>query len=135
MNDKNRISPPGALPESHGMTVPDGYFEDFGRRMMERIPTEVPVQESEVLPRSIWDRIRPYVYLAAMFAGVWLMMNIFSFAGAGTKSPAPSQTGGELLAELVSGSESSYLDDYVSMSDYDLYNDLYESGYEIPSKY
>ena len=26
---------------------------------------------------SLWQRIKPYAYLAAMFAGIWLMMNVF----------------------------------------------------------
>ena len=29
---------------------------------------------------SIWQRVKPYVYLAAMFCGIWLMMKVFHTA-------------------------------------------------------
>ena len=25
----------------------------------------------------MWHRVRPYIYLAAMFAGIWMMMKVF----------------------------------------------------------
>ena len=53
-----------------GMTVPEHYFADFSAEMMSRLP-EKPVESSgKVLPRSVWQRVRPYIYLAAMFSGV-----------------------------------------------------------------
>ncbi len=52
-----------------GMTVPEGYFADFAARMEAAIP-ERRVAEPPVV-RSTWQKIRPYVYMAAMFAGIW----------------------------------------------------------------
>lgn len=34
-------------------------------------------------PRSFWSRVRPFVYMAAMFAGVWCMVKMFSMLGTG----------------------------------------------------
>lgn len=131
MNDKTPKSPESGWPKSHGMTVPEGYFDDFQRRMMERIPAEVPAPAPVVLPRSFWQRVRPYVYMAAMFAGIWLMMNIFTFTGGGSQAPRAASNSA-LLADVVNSSTTTYVDEYVSMSDYDLYDELYEAGFEIP---
>ena len=58
-----------------GMRVPDGFFEST----FEKIQAELPPYPEAPKPMKLspWHRIRPYVYLAAMFAGIWLMMNIF----------------------------------------------------------
>lgn len=55
--------------------VPDGYFDDFRRQVMESLPAypEAPKKPD----MTVWQRMKPYVYLAAMFAGIWLMMNVF----------------------------------------------------------
>ena len=55
--------------------VPEGYFESFTSRMLEQLP-EYPAKPA---PRQLsrWQRIKPYVYLAAMFAGIWCMMQVF----------------------------------------------------------
>lgn len=58
-----------------GFTVPDGYFEDFSRRMLSELPQH-PHRPVQARP-SKWTRLKPYVYLAAMFGGIWLMMNLF----------------------------------------------------------
>lgn len=57
-----------------GMTVPEGYFADFAARMTETLP---PLSRTEAPKRSFWQKARPYVYMAAMFAGIWLMMQMF----------------------------------------------------------
>lgn len=55
--------------------VPDGYFESFRKDLMAKLPEypQKPVQKN----LSVWQRMKPYVYLAAMFAGIWCMMQIF----------------------------------------------------------
>ncbi len=58
-----------------GMTVPDGYFADFASRMMEQLPEK---KQEKILPRTWWQRSRPYIYMAAMFSGIWLMMWLFN---------------------------------------------------------
>ena len=49
--------------------VPDGYMEGLTNRIMERLP-EPPVVEAESV--SLVERIRPWLYLAAVFAGMGL---------------------------------------------------------------
>lgn len=118
-----------SLPKSNGMTVPPDFFENFTSKMMERIPADEPKQ-MEPQKRSTWQILRPYVYMAAMFAGIWLMMNLSTFFTPSQPAPATQKV---MLAEVVNSESSTYVDDYMaSQSDYDLYDDLYNSGFEIP---
>ncbi len=131
MDSKNLHSPETRWPKSNGMTVPAGYFDDFSRRMMACIPSD-PLPQPRVVKRTFWQYVRPYVYMAAMFAGIWLMMNVFSlFGGGSSTSTGTPVSSSPLFAEVINANTTGYIDDYVSVSDYDLYNDLYESGFEI----
>lgn len=61
-----------------GMRVPEGYFPDLEQRIMSQLP---PFKKAErVVELSRWQRMKPYVYLAAMFCGIWLMMKVFHTA-------------------------------------------------------
>ena len=59
-----------------GYRVPDGYFERFAVEMPERLPN-VEITDTDTRP-TLWVRVRPYLYMAAAFAGVWCMMNVFN---------------------------------------------------------
>lgn len=64
-----------------GIEVPDGYFADFAKRLTASLPERPELESPDkilTLPRTPWQRIRPYVYMAAMFAGVWCMLKLFS---------------------------------------------------------
>lgn len=64
--------------------VPEGYFKSFKNRMMESLPEypEKPVEKNI----SVWHRLKPYVYLAAMFAGIWCMMQVFHHVSNSTQN-------------------------------------------------
>ena len=124
-------NPESKFPKSDGMTVPPGYFADLRRQMMEKLPESQPQTPVLEMPRrsSTWEKVRAYVYMAAMFAGVWCMMQMFHLMGSGEQAGAPAMDQ-SLLAEVVSND--AYLADYLGdMTAYDLYNDLYESGFEF----
>jgi len=64
-----------------GFKVPENYFDDFNQRMADMLP-DVEITPVDVKP-TMWQRVRPLVYMAAMFAGVWCMMSVFNhFNGA-----------------------------------------------------
>ena len=63
------------LGKDSGFKVPENYFADFNKKVMESLPE--PVLTPQVKP-SLWVRVRPYVYMAAMFAGIWCMMHVFN---------------------------------------------------------
>ena len=52
---------------------------------------EKELSNHEIIPEvkpSVWNRIRPYIYMTAMFAGIWCMMWIFNdLAGVKDNSP------------------------------------------------
>lgn len=125
MNNHDSINPLDAAGHDDGMTVPDGYFADFTRRMAARLPEQavsVPAR------RSIWEQVRPYVYLAAMFAGIWCMLQMFDMMGSGGSQGIESNP---TLAAAIGND--AFFNDYVAddMSAYDLYNDLYDDGVTI----
>ncbi|MBD5278656.1 MAG: hypothetical protein HDS32_05405 [Bacteroides sp.] len=57
-----------------GYTVPDGYFDSVRNRIMDNLPEYIDEQPQKL---SVWKRIQPYIYMAAMFAGIWCMMKMF----------------------------------------------------------
>ena len=75
----------GKYGQQTGFKVPEGYFEDLNSRIMAQLPPYPEVERT--VPMTMWQRVKPYVYLAAMFAGIWLMMNVFHrVSGAGDLS-------------------------------------------------
>ena len=58
-----------------GMRVPEGYFDSFREAMMSSLPPYPKAPEAQKL--TLWQRVKPYVYMAAMFAGIWCMMKMF----------------------------------------------------------
>ncbi|MBQ6278464.1 MAG: hypothetical protein IJR20_06350 [Muribaculaceae bacterium] len=72
------------LGKDPGFKVPDNYFNDFNSKLMESLP-EVKITEEE--KPTLWIKVRPFVYMAAMFAGIWLMMNIFNIGQKATGRP------------------------------------------------
>ncbi|TGG39391.1 hypothetical protein [Duncaniella freteri] len=120
-----------------GMTVPDGYFDDFATRMAASLPPmdwEKDTVETRVMSRSIWQKVRPYVYLAAMFMGVWCMMKMFDMMRPDTRGL--NLDNNPVITAAVGNDY--FFNDYVithgDMSEYQLMEDLYETGY-IPAAY
>ena len=58
------------IPKENPFRVPEGYMEGLTARIMKQIPKEEPqIEHPDV---SLMDKIRPILYLAAMFAGLGL---------------------------------------------------------------
>ena len=98
-----------------GFKVPENYFEDFNKRMTEMLP-DVEITPVDVKP-TMWQRVRPLVYMAAMFAGVWCMMQVFS-----NFVTSDNLDGVRAVAEKLQDEEN--LDDFImsGVSDYDIIN-------------
>lgn len=115
-----------------GMTVPDGYFADFAARMAAELPRtefEESAHPGRIIDqRTLWQKVRPYVYMAAMFAGVWCMMKMFStFTGKNELSPSP------ILAEALSNEI--FVNDYIidDMDERELMDQMIEDGFDLTS--
>ena len=52
--------------------VPENYFADFNARIVDELP-----QREFNAPKTIpmWDKVKPWVYLAAMFLGFYVTIN------------------------------------------------------------
>ena len=97
-----------------GFKVPENYFEDFNKRMAEMLP-DVEITPVDVKP-TMWQRIKPLAYMAAMFAGVWCMLSVFSHF---------TDTGNGLRINQVAEKlqdDKGNLDDFImsGVSDYDI---------------
>lgn len=55
-------------------SIPEGYMEGLNQRIMDRLPEKEPVQEAPVVP--LREKMRPLLYLAAMFAGMMLFLKV-----------------------------------------------------------
>jgi hypothetical protein len=69
---KNRID---ELRDRQPFRVPEGYFEGFTDDFMRRLPQR---KASETKVISLYDRIKPWLYIAAVFAGIIILFNIFT---------------------------------------------------------
>lgn len=99
-----------------GFKVPENYFADFNRRMTEMLP-DVEITPVDVKP-TMWQRVKPLVYMAAMFAGLWCMMSIFSHF-----TPQGNMDNVRAVAEKLYDDKGN-LDDFImsGVSDYDILN-------------
>ena len=54
--------------KEHSFKVPEGYFENLTSEVMDKLPEKEKVAFKEE-PVSTWTRLKPLVYMAAMFVG------------------------------------------------------------------
>lgn len=55
-------------------TVPEGYMEGLTANIMSQLPERSSEKEAKKV--SLMDRVRPWLYLAAVFAGLGLFFNL-----------------------------------------------------------
>lgn len=118
-----------------GLTVPDGYFESFAAKLSEALPfreeAEMPANVIRP-PHTLWTRIRPYVYLAAMFAGIWCMLKMFSLM----ISPSDANNvidRNPVLAEAIKNDV--FINDYIfnDLNQWDIIDEMIEDGFDSSS--
>lgn len=109
-----------------GMTVPEGFFDNFVAKMSEELPESTPAPQ-EQQPRTLWQRFRPYAYMAAMFAGIWCMMKMFGMLS----GPAPDFTDINNYPGVVTAlSDNAFVNDYIypDVDEYQLIEDIYQQS-------
>lgn len=92
------------LGKKSGFTTPENYFNDFAKNLAEKLP-EAAVPEEKEKP-NLWVRFRPYVYMAAMFAGIFCMIQVFNLFNGSSSSQNPMANGQLGGAEIVVGADS-----------------------------
>lgn len=111
--------------------VPQGYFEDFTRNLMAQLSEkEETATEEEMLEPSItlWQRIKPLLYMAAMFIGMILCVRVVL----GEKATDFNSTMESSIAsehslmdfEQISDEELATMVEYTMMDNYTLYQYL-----------
>ncbi|AVM53508.1 hypothetical protein JN06_00739 [Bacteroides zoogleoformans] len=103
--------------------VPEGYFERLSSEVMDRLPEKEKQAVTQREPTK-WERVRPWLYMAAMFIGAALIIRVGSSY---RTSPV------EHMAADETESEMEYIDMAVEnsmMDDYSLYVFLADSDAE-----
>ena len=73
MDNKNLDKIKGENP----FIVPEDYFSTLTDQIMEGLPTKSSVEESiKNQPVSLWDKVKPLAYLAAIFIGAALIVRV-----------------------------------------------------------
>ena len=65
------------LGKENSFKVPDGYFENLTSEVMNKLPEKEKVTLKEE-PVSTWTRLKPLLYMAAMFVGAALIIRVAS---------------------------------------------------------
>ncbi len=71
--DENKLK---KITQENPFRVPEGYMEGLTSQIMKQIP-EIEKPEAESI--SWIERLRPFIYLAAMFAGLGLFFRAITF--------------------------------------------------------
>ena len=103
---------------SNPFRVPDHYFEDFTQELMNKLPEKEPMPlMSEI---TLWQRVKPWIYMTAMFCGIMLSVRVFVGEPQKDEFPAISQ----IEAENLTDEDWEIMIDYIMMDDYSLYQYL-----------
>lgn len=95
--------------------VPEGYFENLPSEVMNKLPEkEKAILEPEA-PVAMWTRIKPLLYLAAMFVGAALIIRVAAYDGSkASNEVAATEIDMETVTDeyIDAAMDRSMLDDY-----------------------
>lgn len=119
MKEEDRIKK--TLGTENPFRVPDGFFDQLASEVMQKLPEKEPVIIHEP---TKWEKIRPLIYMAAMFIGAALIIRVASSHY--TPSAGDEPTAIAAAAETVEDEEKEmeYIDlamENAMMDDYSLY--------------
>ncbi|OAV73328.1 hypothetical protein Barb6_00335 [Bacteroidales bacterium Barb6] len=102
-------------------TVPKGYMESLTSRIMDSLPEKPRQTETPVRPI---DRIRPWLYLAAVFTGLLLFFRVIADMTGTDNTPSPTDS---LLVSLPEAQDTALYED--AYSEEEEYLDYLETEY------
>lgn len=115
------------LGKEDSFKVPDGYFENLTSEVMNKLPEKEKVVFKEE-PVSTWTRLKPLLYMAAMFVGAALIIRV---ASSERKSVADIDVAAtEIETEVVSDEMIDMALDRAMLDDYSLYVYLSDASVE-----
>lgn len=126
MNEEKNLN--NRIGKSNPFRVPKDYFESFTPRIMENLPehTDTIAENTDI---SLWERVKPWVYMVAMFCGMMFGLRILVSDNHKGKTSDTNAT-----PTILSANDEMMLDEYINsiigetmMDDYTLY--LYLTDY------
>ena len=105
-------------------SVPDHYFEDFSRNLMAKLPEKEPLPLPE--EPTLWQRVKPWIYMAAMFCGIMLSVRVF--VGEPQKEEIPQINVAD--AENIPDEDWEIIIDRIMMDDYTIYQYLTDANFD-----
>lgn len=112
--------------KENGFRVPDGYFENLTSEVMSRLPEKEKPAFIKKEPTK-WERVKPWLYMTAMFAGAALIIRVAS----SDRAPVADRIAMEdMETEIVSDEYISSVLDNSMLDDYSLYVYLSDAGAE-----
>ena len=103
--------------------VPDHYFEHFTQELMNKLPEKEPMPLMS--EPTLWERVKPWLYMTAMFCGIMLSVKVFVGEPQKDEFPAISQTEVERLPD----EDWEIMIDRIMMDDYTLYQYLTDANF------
>lgn len=104
--------------------TPEGYFEHLTDSIMSQLPEKTPQQHA---PIRMWDRVKPWLYMAAMFVGLMFTARMFM----GKYTAKENQGTNTEVSYSVSEIPEEYIEpivDKAMMDDYQLYEYLTDAN-------
>lgn len=72
---ETRINKLSEIDKRNPFTVPENYFSRFSEHIMNCLPEKEIVKPKKV---SMWDKAKPWVYMAAMFIGIFFTIQLLT---------------------------------------------------------
>lgn len=108
---------------SNPFRVPDHYFENFTQELMNKLPEKDPMPLMS--EPTLWERVKPWLYMTAMFCGIMLSVKVFVGVPPKDEFPAISQTEVERLPD----EDWEIMINCIMMDDYTLYQYLTDANF------
>ena len=99
----------GEIGRENPFRVPEGYFEHFASELMTRLPEKEKVVVNQP---TTWEKVRPWVYMAAMFVGAALIIRVASARYDAAVEVLTDKEDEQEMEYINAMMESSMLDDY-----------------------
>jgi len=96
--------------------VPEGYFEGLSERIMSQLPERVNESPRKL---SLWAHAQPWAYMAAMFCGIALMVNLVN------RSPRQPEAQG---LNLISSAD---MEDFYQYYEEQITNSIYNDAFYL----
>lgn len=108
MKEDNTLS---KLGKDNPFKVPEGYFEGFTNELMSKLPEKESVEEFHRTPTQ-WEKMKPWLYMAAMFVGAALIIRVASSTHSSEVVPLAAEESDSEMEYIHAVVENSMLDDY-----------------------